>query len=377
MADKTIPQLPELTTVTNETLFATDSGTQSFKLKAENVRKYTSSNLQQAMRLMQQRFSDVVTKTWVDTNPGDLSWRQIAYSPKLKMFVATAQNMIKVLAQSALGTWVTGSSATAQRGPVIWHGAAERFIVFNMTDHGLAYSTNGTSWTAANTGTSEGCDAACYAEKGIALIISDGQSYTSADGSTWTQGGALPASMSWQSVCYAPALDLFVAVASDGSGNTIAISDDDGATWTGVANPSDAELSSVCWSEELGLFVAGAYLGTNRIWTSVDGANWLSTTIPTLQTAEIASVVWAAELSCFVAVGGDFDSAAGVILKSYDGITWWLVSMTGGNMTAVAWGGNFAAFCAVVNAAMDNSKKAYLSDSAFLGAFPLLEPSYG
>ncbi len=39
MANKTIPDLPELTPITEETLFLADSGTQSFKVKASTLRK--------------------------------------------------------------------------------------------------------------------------------------------------------------------------------------------------------------------------------------------------------------------------------------------------------------------------------------------------
>ena len=74
---------------------------------------------------------------------------------------------------------------------------------------------------------------------------------------------------SWFSVCWAPELGLFCAVASSGSSNRVMTSPD-GITWTLRTSAADNQWRSVCWAPELGLFCAVALDGAgNRVMTSI------------------------------------------------------------------------------------------------------------
>ena len=136
---------------------------------------------------------------------------------------------------------------------------------------------------------------------------------TSANGTTWVSRVA-PADNEWKSVCWAPALSLFVAVASSGTGNRVMTSPD-GVTWTPRTSATENNWTSVCWSSALSLFVAVASSGTgDRVMTSSNGINWTNSA----STSDIAwlSVCYASGLSLFVAVG------FGGVMTSPDGITW-------------------------------------------------------
>ena len=157
----------------------------------------------------------------------------------------------------------------------------------------------------------------------------------------WT-ARSVPAS-AWSSVCWAPALNLFCAVATSGSNQVM--TSPDGITWTARTASEVAEWRTICWSEELGLFCAMATdIATyGKCMTSPDGINWTSRTIAagfwlsvcyspeqdifftgssgsvagrksangidwssgvTLATHSSFKFIWVAELSLFVSVGG-------------------------------------------------------------------------
>lgn len=89
---------------------------------------------------------------------------------------------------------------------------------------------------------------------------------TSPDGISWTTRACV--NNGWHSVCWAPELSLFVAVARSGTGNRIMTSPN-GVTWTTRASAADISWRSICWSPELSTFVAVANSGTgNRVMTS-------------------------------------------------------------------------------------------------------------
>ena len=137
---------------------------------------------------------------------------------------------------------------------------------------------------------------------------------TSPDGIVWTSQTSA-ADNDWRSVVWAGELDLFVAVASSGTGDRVMTSPD-GIVWTVQSSAADNNWRSVAWSSELGILVAVADSGTgNRIMTSYDGINWVTRTSP----ADIAwsSVTWAASKGIFMAV------ATGTqVMLSSNGIQW-------------------------------------------------------
>lgn len=115
----------------------------------------------------------------------------------------------------------------------------------------------------------------------------------------------------WRGVCYGNGL--FVAVASDGTGNRVMTSPD-GLTWTSRVSASDSYWRAVIYGN--GLFVAVGGSSNGTVMTSPDGINW------TARTPASASLEWftvAYGNGLFVAAG-----QGGNTMTSPDGINWTL-----------------------------------------------------
>jgi hypothetical protein len=192
----------------------------------------------------------------------------------------------------------------------------------------------------------------------------------------WT-GVSLPtfsngSGTSWRDVCYSPELNLVIAVANGiyNNNNLIAKSADQGATWTGVVQSgidggaSGWSLQSVCWSPALGLFVAAASAGSstsNRILYSSDGDTWTAAALP--QTGiTLASVCWSEDLEMFCAVGN-----SNAIYTSTNGTSWTQQTgpATSKNWIGVCWaGGTIQKFVAVCSNSAGGNDEMYSSDGA-------------
>jgi hypothetical protein len=89
---------------------------------------------------------------------------------------------------------------------------------------------------------------------------------TSTNGINWTLRTS--PEREWRSVVWAPELQLFVAVATTGTGDRVMTSPD-GINWTLKTSAADNAWRSVCWAPELGIFAAVANSGgTDRVMTS-------------------------------------------------------------------------------------------------------------
>jgi hypothetical protein len=139
---------------------------------------------------------------------------------------------------------------------------------------------------------------------------------TSDDGVTWTARSLDNAG--WQSVCWSPTLNLFAAVADSGTsgGNQVATSPD-GITWTLQSAAEANGWNSVCWADTLGMFVAVAGSGTNRVMTSVNGSTWLPQAAAEANSWQ--SVAWSSELGLLVAGA---ISGTNKFMTSINGTAW-------------------------------------------------------
>ena len=151
---------------------------------------------------------------------------------------------------------------------------------------------------------------------------------------------SIPDNNSWQSVCWSPALRLFVAVAGDGANQVM--TSPNGINWTPQIATASANWKSVCWSKDLGMFVAVA---TNRgIMTSYNGTSWTPRTAPVGEGAPpqgFSAVCWVAELGIFVAIGGSNQPGgawSASFVTSRNGIDWILTAVTPeGYFNAICW----------------------------------------
>ncbi|TGM28241.1 hypothetical protein [Leptospira levettii] len=159
-----------------------------------------------------------------------------------------------------------------------------------------------------------------------------------------------PVDNAWRSVCWSPELNLFVAVASSGTGNR-AMSSPDGIIWTSRTTPVDNAWNSVCWSPALGLFVAVSTSGSlNRVMTSPDGINWTSRTTPN---NNWSSVCWSPALGLFVAVA--ITGTGNRVKTSPDGINWTLRSSASDDgWRSVCWSPELNLFVAVADTGTGN-----------------------
>jgi hypothetical protein len=170
--------------------------------------------------------------------------------------------------------------------------------------------------------------------------------------STWTARTSA-SDNSWLSVCWAPELSIFVAVAASGAGNRVMTSPD-GITWTARTSAADNNWWDVCWAPELSIFVAVATTGTdNRVMTSPNGISWTTQTSP----AENSwiSVCWAPELSIFVAVANSGIGTGNRVMTSPNGITWTTRTSAADNgWFSVCWAPELSIFVAVATSGAGN-----------------------
>lgn len=109
------------------------------------------------------------------------------------------------------------------------------------------------------------------------------------------------------------------------------------------ATPIDNDWEDVAWSPELELYCAVAVNGTNRCMTSPDGINW---TVRGIEALGWEEVVWAAELGIFC-VAGSSGGLSKSIATSPDGINWTTRTTPNHEYRSVAWSADQALFCAV------------------------------
>lgn len=146
-------------------------------------------------------------------------------------------------------------------------------------------------------------------------------------GSNWSVSST-PADNTWQSVCFGA--NLFVAVASSGSGNRVMTSPD-GVTWTTRSTSGlDNTWRSVAYGN--GVFVAVSYDG--NAMTSTDGITWIDRSPP----AGHFFTRIAFGNGVFVAVANSGGGASTYICTTTDGITWTARSTGAGGFDAVAYG---------------------------------------
>jgi len=155
----------------------------------------------------------------------------------------------------------------------------------------------------------------------------------------------------YRSICWAPELRLFCAVASSGTGNRV-ITSPDGLTWNTQLNAAvDDSWYSVCWSSKLRLLCAVSNSG--KVMLSSNGSDW--TYINPGITASFTGVCWAESLGLFCAVG---NSGSGRdVATSADGLTWTTqVDVTGTfGFNCVCWSEELKLFCAGAQIARVNT----------------------
>lgn len=179
---------------------------------------------------------------------------------------------------------------------------------------------------------------------------------SSDDGDTWIQRDcptSTTAIQQWMSVCWSSALGLFCAVSFNGS---IMISPD-GITWTYAITESAVQFTDVCWNSTIGMFAAVAFNGI--IMTSLNGTVW--TAISMTELPAYTSITYALSLNLFVAVAYAQSANGYNAVISSDGVTWTPTQMPSLNKwTSICWSPTLSIFVAV---AMDGEANTQIATS--------------
>jgi hypothetical protein len=142
-----------------------------------------------------------------------------------------------------------------------------------------AYSEDGgETWTAGGNLPSTGSwNAVAYGD-GKWMAIEGGTTnaaITEDGGVTWTATTALPSSATWSDVAYGGGRWVVIAT----GGTAVAYSDDDGDTWSSGSGLSSSDWTSVAWGNNR--FVAVSNTTGTKAAISIDyGATWTETTLP-------------------------------------------------------------------------------------------------
>lgn len=284
MANRTFPSLPETTLIDDETLVAVDSGTQTFKTKGSSLKTYFVEDIESRLN----GFVDPQIEKF-----NDVIRSQFCSSLQKNTFDTTLPRQITQLAYSPKDNLIIATCSFSGTG-----SHANRRL--------MGSQDLGQSWFSIN--------------------------YTAV-------------LRTWQSICYSPELELFVAVSRTTGSNQQILTSPNGVDWTIRLSPStNVGWESVVWSSQLGIFVAvgdgTSGSTTQSIMTSEDGFAWTARTSDGSTGQYFVSVVWAPALNLFVAAGSKLNT-------SPDGINWTSRTITN-EFLALTWSQELSLFCASV-----------------------------
>ncbi len=204
-----------------------------------------------------------------------------------------------IVATSANGTTTAGAGLVL-RGQ---GSMGQQFVA--VGDGGtLLTSTDATSWTQQNSGTTRRLRSVTA---GPSLFVAAGEAgtiVTSTDGMTWTARTSAT-TQTLRGVTASPLR--YIAVGGDAG--AVVVTSTDGTTWTPVAVSSPGTLRSVTYGPS-GFIAVGR---NGAVLRSADGLSWTSINVGT--TDRLEGVLWTG--SQYAAI-----TQFGTILTSTDGITW-------------------------------------------------------
>jgi len=228
-------------------------------------------------------------------NTGSFDFKNIVWSPKLKMFLTFPD------------------------------------IITPYSNTYAKYSYDGINWINISINTAVYIRALCWSEE-LGIFVAGSYRYHYAiysyNGIDWYTNTTRDSALSFSSICWSPELGIFVAVGEDLYATYKACTSTDGINWIGATSTGEMPLKwgSVCWAPELGLFVATGidYQNTNtKVITSNDGYNWTLRTVPTAaEYPSWVSVCWSPQLGIFVTVASNGGGSNANIMTSTNGIDW-------------------------------------------------------
>lgn len=278
------------------------------------------------------------------------TWNGVCWSETYQKFFAVCPDGSNQVATSPDGiTWTVAAAILAGYDfKAIAAGGSSVVGVATAGASQAVYTPDGTNYSYGTVSEANAWNSVCYspALTMFLAVASSGTNRTMRStngGANWSAGAAAAAN-SWNGVCWSPALAKFVAVSSDGASRVMTSSD--GVNWSSASAATANQWQSVCWAEDLGLFVAVANSGTNRVMYSSNGTAW-SAAASADETAGWTSVCYSSELQQFVAVAA---SGTNRIMVSSNGSTWYAVTAPEANSwNSVCWAPQIGTYLAVAS----------------------------
>jgi len=206
-----------------------------------------------------------------------------------------------------------------------------RFVAGGVNS--IAYSTNGTTWTASTGNSNFSVRGITYGTQFVA-VGSSGTINNSPDGASWTNvTNTTFGSSEIRDVTYG--VGRYVAVGASGK---IAYSTD-GTSWTAVTDSTFGTSAIYGITYGAGKFVASGASG--KMAYSTNGTSWTAVADSTFSAQSIFGITYGGPSGQekFIAVGGNLFLST--IAYSTDGITWTQsLSISGEEINRVIWGGN-------------------------------------
>lgn len=244
------------------------------------------------------------------------------------MFKPTTSNLVRSLSQS-----VSVSSGSVYYLSA-YSTALGKYIALGNSIHTyktstVATSTDGFSWTEyyvqemADNGAT--INTLCWSEeKGVFVAVDNDPTtvYTSANGLDWT---VIPITavgaeeLDIQKILWCPEISKFIGCSRTLGADSDFLTSSDGVTWALGAAPFDGQFADICYSPALQTVLCVAS-NSSEVLVSTDGVTW--TTRDTLNDATWSSCLWVDDWSSFVIYGKITETGASKGMKSPDGVTW-------------------------------------------------------
>ena len=212
--------------------------------------------------------------------------------------------IIAVGGSATAGTATTVTNYNSVGGVGLWTAVTAPALCYTDVAAGYVASLSANNYCVVAVGGTTSSAATAVAAYSNVIVTANSLSSTSGTSilSLWGQA-TMPATKVWQSVAYGNGY--FIAVAKDDTAT--AISTNGGATWTsGGALPSSASWNKISYGANgVWVVVSGsiATRSTAAAYSTDNGTTWTASTLPTAQ--DWTNLVYAAQHGNWVAVSGD------------------------------------------------------------------------
>lgn len=237
----------------------------------------------------------------------ELSYKGIAYSDTLGLYVAITNGRIGTSEDGKNWTWIQTNYSLSK----IVYSQTNRLFVIVGAYGVILTSSDAKNWTPRTSGTDGNLNKIIYVESlNLFVAIGSSSGVTSSDGINWNIRN-----FSGIGVVYSKKLELLLAMNSNGN----VMTSSDGVTWTyHNTNLLNAELRCLEYSETTGIFLAAGFDG--RIYKSVNGLTWES--ISYERYVYYSYLFYSYLIGKFFIVWNNERTYKSKILFSYDGVVW-------------------------------------------------------